>query len=208
MSEINPYASPLSHERAGAIPAEPGGIWRDGPLLVIHRDAVLPDRCIKCNLPAGGRRLMRTLYWHHPLLYLPPGAGLLLWLVWGPLPLILFVVLGLALRRKAKVAFGLCTRHLSRRRRAILIGWAVSLPGIALFVAGALQSGDLAGPLILAGALLVLGGVVYGVSIAAVVSPKRIDQQYVFIKRAGPEYLAQFPAWRLEGVPATHPDAA
>ncbi|MEX2560535.1 MAG: hypothetical protein WD403_11505 [Pirellulales bacterium] len=190
MSEINPYASPLSDEQAGTIPAEPGGVWRDGPLLVMRRDAVLPDLCIKCNLPAGGRRLMRTLYWHHPLVYL----SLLLWVLCGPLP---FIVLALALRRKAKVAIGVCTRHLARRRRAILIGWTASLLGIALFVAGVLQSGDLAGLLILAGVLLVLCGVVYGVSIAAVISPKRIEAEYVFIKRAGPEYLAQFPAWRL-----------
>jgi hypothetical protein len=120
--------------------------------------------------------------------------SLLLWVLCGPLP---FIVLALALRRKAKVAIGVCTRHVSRRRRAILIGWAASLLGIALFVAGVLQSGDLAGLLILGGILLVLGGVVYGVSIAAVISPKRIEAEYVFIKRAGPEYLAQFPEWRL-----------
>src|SRR5258706_76322 len=41
-------------------------IWRDKKVLVLGVRAALPDRCIKCNAPAEGSRLKRTLYWHPP----------------------------------------------------------------------------------------------------------------------------------------------
>ena len=38
-------------------------MWRDGKLLVILRGEPFPDRCIKTNLPAEGRRLKQGLHW-------------------------------------------------------------------------------------------------------------------------------------------------
>ena len=61
--DYNPYAAPQSE----VVPSrqEPGieeGAWRDGSLLVVvSQDAELPDRCVKCNAPAGGYHRLGTL---------------------------------------------------------------------------------------------------------------------------------------------------
>src|SRR4051794_1182427 len=56
--------------RAGDDPTDPLAVLgisleerpeREGSLLVMSPDAVLPDRCVKCNAPAEGRRLLVTL---------------------------------------------------------------------------------------------------------------------------------------------------
>src|SRR3954464_15581653 len=52
------------------LPTPPDGVWRDGPILVMHKIAPLPDYCIKCNSPANGLRIRRKLSWHHPALYI------------------------------------------------------------------------------------------------------------------------------------------
>src|SRR5918992_369607 len=63
---MNPYASPQSVFGPFQLAEEPRGAWRDGDLLVLRRDGVLPDRCIKCNRPAEGYRQERKLNWVHP----------------------------------------------------------------------------------------------------------------------------------------------
>ena len=40
------------------------GIWRSGNLLVMRKGAQLPDRCVKTNQPAYGKRLKLLLQWH------------------------------------------------------------------------------------------------------------------------------------------------
>ncbi len=51
--EINPYAAPL----VPSGPWTPGvGVWREGPLLVLHKDAELPRICIHTGEPAAGAR--------------------------------------------------------------------------------------------------------------------------------------------------------
>jgi hypothetical protein len=61
---LNPYAAP-----AGTDPArksQPGiGMWRDGPLVVMHVRATFPDRCVFTNEPTeslrrGRRRRMKN----------------------------------------------------------------------------------------------------------------------------------------------------
>ena len=79
MSDVNPYAAPQGGSPFGANPNQPqwqapapaaeAGVWRDGRLLVMHKSAQLPDRCVKSNQPADGR-LLRKMYWHHPLIFL------------------------------------------------------------------------------------------------------------------------------------------
>jgi len=51
-------------------PPSMAGVWRDNKTLVMTKDALLPDQCVKCNAPAHGFKLKRKLTWHHPALYL------------------------------------------------------------------------------------------------------------------------------------------
>ncbi len=71
MHNDNPYAAPQAELITAEVSLESANdISRCGNLLVMHRNAVLPDVCVKSNKPAHGRRLKRTLVWHNPWVYL------------------------------------------------------------------------------------------------------------------------------------------
>ena len=190
MDEINPYAAPQQEVVVEALLAEPGGgVWREDKILVMHKQAVLPDRCIKCNQPAGGRRLKRKLYWHHPAWYL-----LILISLW------IYIIAALIVRRSAKIEIGLCEIHRRKRWRAIAISWLFVLIGILGIVVGAVMSDapvnapQWPGPvLLLASALLFLAGALWAAIVVPPIVPQKIDADYVWLKRIGPEFLAQFP---------------
>lgn len=64
MTEINPYQSPEA-ETQSTEPRrpEPGvGIWRKGQMLIVHREARLPNICLKTGRPAD-RRILETVRW-------------------------------------------------------------------------------------------------------------------------------------------------
>lgn len=177
MSDFNPYAAPKSEVAPQGKFLEGGdGIWRDGALLIMRKDAVLPDRCVKCNTPAEGLRLRRNLSWH------PSG-----WYVLLLISIPIYVIAALIVRKTAKIEIGLCANHKSRRRRAIAVGWVLSLAGLGLLVYGI--SAEI-GWVLLIGVVLLLGGLIYGLVGAQTVVPSRIDQQYVWLKKVHPDYLA------------------
>ena len=177
MSEINPYAPPQS-DLSGALIGRDGGVWRDGGLLVMRKDAALPDRCVKCNAPANGRRLKRNLSWHYPAWYL-------LVLI-SPL---IYIIVALCIRKTAKIHVGICKRHLSRRRIGIAAAWLLLPVAIATFF---LTTEQRAWPIIL-GSLLILLSPIVGLVASRVVTPKKIDDYYVWLTSVNPDYLAQLP---------------
>jgi hypothetical protein len=184
-SYFNPYAAPKSDLAPVAV--QPGeGLWRDGNLLVMSKQASLPDRCVRCNAPAGGFRLRRNLTWHHPAYYI-----ILLF------NLLIYVIVALCVRKTAKIDIGLCPDHRSKRIRAIVIGWLGALGGIALFSVGAANSGPAASPdlawLILVGLVVFLVGLFWGVFGSQTVVPVKIDDRLVWLKKVGSEYLAELP---------------
>ena len=83
---------------------------REGSLLVMSPEAVLPDRCVKCNNPADGRRHVVSLSWS------PSSTNLFQLVIFW-----MFSVLWMRSRR-AEVEVGICRRHLSWVRRRAL--WA------------------------------------------------------------------------------------
>ena len=132
MNDDNPYAAPefsaqspskFSGQAFGSPDA--GGCWQDGNLLVLRKEAILPDRCIKCNLPANDYRLKRKLAWHPQVWYLT--------LLISPL---LYIIVALCVRHTAKIEVGLCERHRTRRSRAITYAWLAILGGITLIFVG------------------------------------------------------------------------
>ena len=183
MNEINPYAAPIHEAVLDAHVIEPsGGIWRDGNRLVMWKGATLPDRCVRCNAPANGRRLKRTLYWHHPLIFLVVLAGVLV-----------YVIVALVVRKKAVVSIGMCDRHYRRRLQAILAWWLITFACAALFWYGIVRSNQGQGWAILVAVLVFLANLFFAVALTLPVSPARIDDQYVWIKKIGRDYLAEFP---------------
>lgn len=183
---VDPYAAPRSSRIVGG-PAFPGfgepqgGCWRSERLLVMERDARLPDRCVRCNAPAG-ERITKTLYWHSPWLY----VLLVAWL--------LYLIVALAARKRVRIAAPLCASHLQRRRRTIAASWLAVLAGIAaLFTAAAAGRPDLEW-LYPVGILAALGGVIAAVFAHRILVAKRIDDRHVWLRRAAPAFLDSLPA--------------
>ncbi|HVX63509.1 MAG TPA: hypothetical protein VHC19_23005 [Pirellulales bacterium] len=190
MADINPFAAPQEDVVAQALLAEPGGgVWRDGRLLVMQKQAILPDRCVKCNQPAGGGRLTRKLSWHHPAFFL-----LILASIW------IYLIVVLIVRQTAKIDIGMCELHRRKRRNAILASWLIILAGIAAIVIGTVASSDMGGPtpayvpaLFIGGLLAFLGGLIYAAIAVPPVAPNKIDKDYVWLKKVHPAYLAELP---------------
>ena len=177
----NPFASPLSDVSSFPRPM-PGDAWYLGDRLVIPRDAVLPDRCVKCNATAGPR-VNRTYYWHSPVLY---------WvLLAGAIPYFLVAVI---LQKTAKVDFGMCRTCFGKRRQRLAVGAAGMLGGAALFVAGfAYSRHDVALYAIPVGLVVFFVGVYLFNDALVVFSPKKIDDQHAYLANAGLPFLYSLP---------------
>lgn len=156
-------------------------IWRSKSVLVMTKQAPLPDRCVKCNAPTQ-LTLKRKLRWHHPALYILILGGFLF-----------YVILALVLSKSATINVGLCQTHAAARKRDILITWILVLLSFACFYFAATTETM---NLLFAGLTLFLGGVIYGVVKSRVVAPQKIDDHYVWLTGLNANYLEQFPEWR------------
>lgn len=162
-----------------------GGVWRDGKLLVMSKNAELPARCVKTNEPTD-RRLKRSLYWHDPLLYLLILAGVLV-----------YAIVAMIVRKTATVNVGLSPQRIARRRWGIAIGWLSFFVGVVLVIVGISNSTpkNSMAILVLVGLLGGLIGIIVGAVLAQVVTAAKITDDYVWLKGVHPDYLAALPAW-------------
>jgi hypothetical protein len=182
--KFNPYQAPkVVPVRGPWLDSGGQGIWRDGNLLIMEKTATLPDLCVKCAADARGYRLKRDLSWHPSLYYL-------LIIVCN---ILVYAIVALIVRKTARIYVGLCDHHRRRRLRGILIGWFAALGGIAAIVAGSAYLDSGWGPLIGVGAGLILFGLVAGLLFGQVITAKKIDDRFVWMKGCGLEFLAQFP---------------
>jgi hypothetical protein len=186
LSSDNPYKPPqVTDPIFKPQELDKDGIWQQGSLLVMRKDAVLPDRCIKSNVPTD-RKPKRALTWHPTWVFLTILISLCV-----------YIVIALILSKKATIRIGLSDKWFSKRVRAILIGWGSVLTSIGLVVGGIAmvdQNGAF-GILIIVGIVLFLFGAIYGLMAARMITPTKIDDAYVWIKGANAEYLASFPVW-------------
>jgi hypothetical protein len=181
MAEPNPYAPPADF---GPVPSGTAGapetnVSRQGSVALLPvYGSVFPDRCVVCNAPAGGYRLRRTLYWHHPAIYLSILGGLLV-----------YVILATVMRKSALVELGLCERHRARRRNGLILacgGFLLAL--IAMFwCAWNSSAGGIFAGIGLMVVLPIAGGL-----LARVASPTRIDDRWVLLK-VGQPFLDSLP---------------
>jgi hypothetical protein len=156
-------------------------LWRSAKVLVMTPEAQLPDRCVKCNAPAAGRRLKRRLYWHHPAVYLLILCSLLI-----------YVIVAIVIRKRAVIDIGLCERHFARRKLNLWISWMMALGGVVSIVAAIAYNNGWLG---LTGGVLLLAAAIYGLATTQMVSAKRIDQNHVWVRGACREFLDTLPAW-------------
>ncbi len=182
MDDFNPYAAPQSEVGLNDVPIE-GGVWRDGALLVMMKGAALPDRCLKCNRPANGWRLKRNLSWHEPGYY-----ALII------LHLFIYLIVALIVRRTAKIGVPLCEEHRRQRTQAIVVGWSAVLLGFGIIIGAVGLADPYQGPASIGAIFLMLFGLVYGVFRSRVEHVKKIDKQFVLLKKVHPAFLVALPA--------------
>ncbi|HUY87748.1 MAG TPA: hypothetical protein VMV10_03345 [Pirellulales bacterium] len=189
MDDVNPYAAPQHDLPLNAAAPEPGfGIWRDGELLLMREDALLPDRCVMCNAPAAGRRVRVSLRWLAPIH------------VFGfSIPLF---------ERGARIEVGVCPRHRRRRRLAMAAVWLLYALGLSMVIV-ALANFPPRLPFVLPNWLvldLMAGGLIVMISapicetllVSPPVKPHSIQGGYIRLKKVDPDYLAELPPFRIE----------
>lgn len=195
--EFNPYAPPKAvpppqfQPYANQGPDPMFGLWRQGNVLVMHKHAPLPDRCIKSNEPANGRTLKRSMRWHHPTIYLALLAHVFI-----------YAILAMLMSKTAVIQIGLTEEWIARRRRTMLISWGLVLFSVVLFGGGVSQvdaQSGLGPILMLVSVFLFLGAAIYGLIASRLVSPSKITDTHVWLKGVHPDYLAQLPHWPYPG---------
>ena len=181
MEDFNPYAPPSATMLDPHLAVEEG-LWADGKILVVRKGSPFPDRCLRCNAPAEGYRLKRTLSWH------PAG-----WYLLVIFNILIYIIVAMCVRWTAKVALPFCPKHRSQRRRAIIAGWIGGLVGIAgaiYWVGHPEYPGLLSG-----GILLAVVSILYGAIRSQLVVPQAIDKHFARLQKVGPEFLATVPPW-------------
>jgi hypothetical protein len=171
---VNPYAPPQA-----ALDTTPGlGCARDGKVLIVPAGEGLPARCVKCNQPAIMDK-PRTFTWHSPGWYL-----LIL------LAVLIYVIVGMIVRKKVRLAIGLCEAHRARRRTLNLTGAGLFVAGLGALFAGIHFDVEALGWI---GALALLASVIVALFAASGLSVARIDDGQARFRGCGKAFLDSLP---------------
>ncbi len=185
---VNPYAAPV---QTGYYPQMPmqlspfAGLWREGNVLVMHKLAPLPDICLKSNEPAT-RRLKRNVQWHHPAVYLALLVNI-----------IVYAVVAMIMTKKATIHIALTDEWFAVRKRRMIFAWCLVFLSIALLAISLTQINEADwAPLVLIGSIfLSLGAAIYGLVACRLVAPKRMTDDYIWLKGVHPEFLNRLEPW-------------
>ncbi len=160
------------------------GVWREGKTLVMRKDAKLPERCVKSNLPAE-THLVRNVAWHPSWVYILILLGLLF-----------YVIVAVIVQKRAKIIIGLTDAWAKKRRTTILVAWLLVLGGLGIIIGGfATLSGDAPVITLIVGLVMMLGGAIYGSMGARLISVTRMTDEYVWLNGVCPEFLDELPDW-------------
>jgi hypothetical protein len=188
---VNPYAAPQIPagyvqvlEPAAAFP----GLWRQGNVLVMHKQAPLPPICLKSGQPAT-KWLPRNLQWHEPWLALT---------ILIAIPV--YIVIALIMTKRARLIIGLTDEWAARRRTRMMIALGIALASVVMAIAGIflgnLESGNEGWFVLLPLAIVnLILAALYGQYACRLVWPKRITDQYVWVKGVHPSFLDRLPVW-------------
>jgi hypothetical protein len=163
-------------------------MWRDGALLVVKKGEKFPDRCVKSNQPARGRRVRQeaAVGSAFPLLlllhFVNPVAG--------------FLAAAFSGERTIAFKVGLGDKWHRKRRRAFWVAGGIIIASLAAFGYGVnFMGGELAIWLIPVGLLTTVGGLFYGLNASTLVVARRITKDYVWLSGVHPDFLADLPNW-------------
>lgn len=175
---VNPYAPPGASLIRDANEDSPG-IWREGKLLIVEKDAQLPSRCIRCNAEVSEPARERKIYWHSPWLYL-----LIL------VNIIVYAIGALIARKTAKVNPALCPTH---HRNRLLVLWLGFSSAVLLFI---LTFFAFVNDYPLAGGLCVLAFLIALITVSVkgrIFLPVKITKEEARIKGCGEAFLDSLP---------------
>lgn len=192
MQHPDVYRAPVAQ---ASVPVTAAQEWlrNEHGLAVAPQNAPWPERCVKCNAPADGGRVKQTLYWHKPIIY----ALILL----GPL---IYAIVALVVRKSFTAHVGLCKTH--RKRRTWLQTAGVFTVFSSMGSCAMMFEGN-AGPALSVGTLgIVIGFILVHVG-SYVVSAKRIDDAYAWLKCGAP-FVQSLPPVGTPAMPAASPHAA
>lgn len=181
----NPYA--VAANPPVVDPPQLKQVFRHGEYLILHKDAQLPDRCVKSNQPTN-QRLLRRLTWHHPALYLLIFVGVLI-----------YIIVALIVRQTVTINLPLAARYKSRRLRWMALAWSMVLCSLAVLWIGIAQSDNLGQdsnlllPFLFIAALFIAA--LIGIYKCRVVYPKRIADGYVWLGGVCEEFRREYPEW-------------
>lgn len=180
------FAQPAPHgfrPPYGAAMPYQGGVYRRGGEVVVHRNANLPPVCVKCGnqyAAAADISYVRQKYrWHNPLVYIA---------VISPL---IYVILAIVLSHRAEAHIPLCQQHLGDRNSVgkymLGVGVLAAIAVVFFFSAGHIGF-----------AVLLAFGVSIGLCLAheylyKPLQASKIENDYVYLKGVGGDYLNQFP---------------
>ena len=166
-------------------------MWRDGKLLVILRGEPFPNRCVKTNLPAEGRRLKQGLHWQPRWATLIQVAA-----PWG------VGEAASALAGKCvDVEVGVSRRVVRKRHRRFAISGVILVASFAAMAWGvaAIPQGIHAMWPLLGGILGVCWGLFRFLSASQIIAAKRMSGEFIWIKGVHPDFLAELPEWSADG---------
>ncbi len=181
---FNPYAPPAAAFASGTRAAnalDACECWRADDLLVAPLDAHLPPRYVECNAPAT-MDSPRAYLWHHPGWY-------------ALIPVLVYMVVCLFVRKRAVVVLGLCSEH-RRRRRTFSIVAHVAGPLGAIALLGACAIGKYW--VMLPAAILLLTGVQFALHSMRLLVPVRITNDHIHLKGCAPAFLDSLPRLNQE----------
>jgi hypothetical protein len=169
--------------------APAGGAWRDGRMMILHRQASVPDFCVKCGAPARGLHISRR--WSANSRRLP---------IYGVLGGIVGALLAEAVNSAAEardpnlvsIKLGLCQAHIDRKR---LVPWILGpllvLAVLQILMAQAGQNGDL---LNLSGIVCIMLGCALGFILDVRAAILRCDDSHIWVKGVSPLLLSRLPS--------------
>lgn len=190
----NPFASPVEPAKlqAPAGPTDMHGLWRDGDRLVMHKQARLPNLCVKSGVVTDEEGITRRLQWHPPWIAITIIGGLLV-----------YVILALVMTKRATVTFPLSEDEKRKRRSRLVTTWIVALGSLALII-GCIggfatinrPSDEMVVSLLCgigAGIVGLLVALVVGQTIARILKPTKITDTHLWLKGVHENILSQLP---------------
>lgn len=163
------------------------GAWRDGELLVMTSESVLPARCVKCNATAPELQ-ERKLAWN------PIVVNVIIAVSIFPLRSLLIFVVAIILafftRRTAKISVALCESHQQKRTFGVFVGGGLITTGLGLGLYVAFAGGYMLLPWAL---VILLVGAFVSVLLSGQLTAKKIEHPYIWVKGMDERFLDSMP---------------